>query len=202
MNRIINLLILALFASVTLTSCTQDKDDDNTPGSLPDTTVTSYTISLGAQASANVYNIHDVDSNGTYNISYFNANKGIIDLVYYYAESGSDGYCISSPNNSALLSVSAYTPYLNSSDIASANNTQIKKVSSLSSSQFDKVIDGAEVKNIFDGAGSPSNNATNVNAGSILAVKLSTNKYGIIKVNAVNNSGAASDISLSMKVQQ
>jgi hypothetical protein len=202
MNRIINLLALAMFASVTLTSCTQDKDDDNTPGTLPDTTVTSYTISLGAQASANVYNIHDVDSNGTYNISYFNANKSIIDLVYYYAESGSDGYCISSPNNSGLLSVSAYTPYINSSDIASANNTQLKKVSSLSTSQFDKVIDGAEVKNIFDGAGSVSNNATNLNAGSIIAVKLNTNKYGIIKVNAVNNSGAASDISLSMKVQQ
>lgn len=202
MNRILNLLAFTLFASVTLTSCTQDKDDDNTPGSLPDTTVTSYTISLGAQGSSNVYNIHDVDSNGTYNISYFNSNKSIIDLVYYYAESGSDGYCISSPNNTSLLSVSAYTAYINSSDVTSANNTQIKKVSSLSTAQFDKVIDGAEVKNIFDGAGTSSNNATNVNSGSILAVKLSTGKYGIIKVNAVNNSGSTSDISLSMKVQQ
>ncbi|MBK7855691.1 MAG: hypothetical protein IPJ79_13080 [Bacteroidetes bacterium] len=202
MNKIFNLLALALFATVTLTSCTQDKDDDNTPGTLPDTTVTSYTISMGAQASSNTYNIHDVDSNGTYNISYFNAHKSIIDLVYYYAESGGDGYCISSPNNNSLLSVTAYSSYINSSDIASANNTQIKKVSSLSTSQFDKVIDGAEVKDIYDGAGNISNNATNINAGSILAVKLSTGKHGIIKVNAIVNSGSVSDISLSMKVQQ
>lgn len=202
MKRIINLLITATVISISFSSCTQDKDDDNTPGTLPGTTVKTYSISLGAQASAVAFNIHDVDSNGSYSISYFNAHKSIIDLVYYYAESGSNACCLSSPTNTALLSVSNYSTYINSSDLGSASITELKKVSTLSPAQFDNVINGTEVKNIFIGAGASANQVTNINAGSIVAVKLGTGKYGLIRVNAVNNSGAASDIDLTMKVQE
>lgn len=132
----------------------------------------------------------------TFSIANSSANAANIDVVFFNGTT--NGFTLSAPTNTGDLNqfTSLGTPW------TGAKATELKKVS-ISQAQFNS--DVIAFSSIWDNA-SGTNRVGNLVVGDVVAVKTTSNLYGLLLVTAVNQTTPANNIEasieLSIKVQR
>lgn len=183
-NLITYTLIYAIISTFYSCSKSDDSSDDPAPTNPPVTSTITIkgNLNIAGQANTFYYNLYDADGAQGYSFTDFNSVKTKVDLVYYYDETGTETFTLSSPNNTKLSSLSNYSGYMSPSQVAAANNTLIKKLTGFSTTDFDNISDSAAIRTAYNSVAATSNRATSLAIGSIVAFKCNTGKLGIIKV--------------------
>jgi hypothetical protein len=190
---------LAFLALLLFAGCSSNDPDPVDPGDTTPSNLTSYTArSLSSQGSTVYGHLYDADLDSTYRINFYSTKNDQLELIYFW--DSNDSCVLASPDLGDLTSVMNFSGYITHHNITDANTTHLKRLSSVTASQFDALKDTTQLKAFYNQVSTSASKVTHVAVNDVIGFDTSEDRIGLLKVLSFSGSGGASSITFAVKM--